>query len=250
MLFQRSIQPASGPICILYLILYLKHNYATLTLNHLQTGKIKMDLDTDFDSDLDMLLEGETAPAKSLEECKSRTQVLRLQLEQHEKDYAKLKRIKQDYFYENLGWIIILAVDLIFLDILCWARSLRAGMFLSPIVGIIELATIFLLAHVIYCFRHYIGMKDDKSGKFVTFHALLEDEQASISNLEKLVARSEKELEKAQAAADAKKQAEEDALPDEDRLSMRWDEQDVLGTSAPSLSDTAQLIRDALKEDE
>jgi hypothetical protein len=31
---------------------------------------------------------------------------------------------------------------------------------------------------------------------------------------------------------------------------MRWDEQDVLGTHAPSLSDTAQLIRDALKEDE
>jgi hypothetical protein len=205
----------------------------------------------DLDSDFDMSLEGETPKAKSLADCKLQTQHLKLQLEQHERDYAALLKKKQDYFYENIGWIIVLVAAYLFYNFLCWpgVSNLPTASMLLPFRYLLILVCIFLLAHVIYCSRHFFGMKDEKSGKFVTFHALIEEEQAAISNMKKLVARSEKELEETQAAADAAKE-QEDALPEEERPLMRWDEQDVLAASGSSLSDTAQLIREALKEDE
>jgi hypothetical protein len=205
----------------------------------------------DLDMDLEAPLEGEPTRSKNLAECKIMTQHLKLQLEQHEKEYAALLKKKQDYFYENIGWMVILIAAFLILNFLNWGgvSNLPTGGMLEPFRILMKLVCIFLLAHVIYCSRHFFGMKDEKSGRFVTFRALIEEEQATIFNMKRLVARSEKELEEAQAAADAA-EVEEAALPEEERLLMRWDEQDVLAASASSLSDTAQLIRDALKEDE
>jgi hypothetical protein len=205
----------------------------------------------DFDMDLETSLEDEPTRSKNLAECKITTQHLKLQLEQHEKEYAALLQKKQDYFYENIGWMVILIAAFLILNFLNWGgvSNLPTSGMLEPFRILMQLVCIFLLAHVIYCSRHFVGMKDENSGKFVTFRALIEDEQATIFNMKKLVARSEKDLEAAQAAEDAAK-AEEAALPEEERLLMRWDEQDVMAASSSSLTDTAQLIRDALKEEE
>lgn len=187
----------------------------------------------------------------NLSECKLRVQHLRMQLEQHEKDYAALLKQKQDYFYQNLAWIVVLAVTVFVLYILSILQSsLVTGTMLIPFCTGLELVSIFLLARVIYFSRHFIGMKDYKSGKFMTFKALIEDELIMKQNVKKLLARAEKELDEKQAEADAAAGEEKVAAPEEDRMIMRWDQQDAEPAPSEGLSDTARLIREALTEDE
>lgn len=198
-----------------------------------------------------MELEQITAMHSSLSECKLRVQQLRMQLERHEKDYAALLKQKQDYFYENLAWIAVLAVTVFILYILgILQSSLVTGTMLIPFCTGLELVSIFLLARVIYLSRHFIGMKDYKSGKFVTFKALIEDELIMKQNAKKLLARAEKELDEKQAEADAAAAEEKATEQEEDRMIMRWDQQEAESDAAKDLSDTARLIREALTEDE
>lgn len=187
----------------------------------------------------------------SLVECKIKVQHLRLQLEQHDKDYSELLKQKQDYFYENLAWIVVLAVAAFILYILNQLMSrLPTGTMLIPFCTGMELVCIFLLARVIYLSRHFIGMRDYKSGKFTTFKALIEEQLILKQNAEKLLARAEKELAEKQAAADAAEEKEKRTVPEEDRMIMRWDQHEENPDTPENLSDTARLIHEALEKDE
>lgn len=198
-----------------------------------------------------METEQTTGRQSSLIECKIKVQHLRLQLEQHNKDYAELLKQKQDYFYENLAWIVILvAACFIYFILNRLMNSLPNGNMLIPFCVGMELVSIFLLARVIYLSRHFIGMKDYKSGKFVTFKALIEDRLIMAQNLEKLLARAEEELAEKQALADADTAGTKNTAEEEDRMIMRWDQQNAASEPSDTLSDTARLIREALNEDE
>lgn len=198
-----------------------------------------------------MDMEQPTTRQSSLAECKIKVQHLRRQMEQHEKDYAALLKQKQDYFYENLAWIVLLAGALLLLEFLNYAaNTVPTGNMLIPFGLGLQLVSIFLAARVIYFSRHFIGMKDEKSGRFMRFKTLIEDQLVMKENLRKLLARAEEELAQMQAAADAAAEEEKRTMPEEESMVMRWDQQEPQTEETGTLSDTARLIREALEKDE
>ncbi len=197
--------------------------------------------------------EEERSLKHALSECKLRVQHLLLQKERHEKDYAALIKQKRDYRYENIAWTLVLLGALAVRWGLGYFRRLPTGSMLIPFQIGMNLVCVFLLGRVIYMARHYFGMRDYKRAKFILFRTLLEDEELAKNNVERLLVKARQELEQLQTQAEAMKAEEEPEAENEERMILRWDQQEEenQGTQkeqSGDLSDTARLIKEALKE--
>lgn len=206
-----------------------------------------------------VLDETEPKVIRSLAECKIASQHLHLQLEQREKDYTKLQRQKQEYFYENVAWLIMFGVVVLSINIL---EALSNGLFTSSMIAviilIIEVGALLILVHVLYLSRHFFGMENPKTGKFARYQDIFAEYKMYLDNIRDLSEKADIELEqKIQEEEELnrdKKAAETAAFAEETRLLSRWDFKDekpaapVLETK--DLSDTAKLIFEELKENE
>ncbi len=207
-----------------------------------------------------ILDEAEPKVIRSLAECKIASQHLQLQLEQREKDYSKIEKQKQEYFYENVAWMIILVIAVVVLDILQAIRPhLYTSAALGPIVLILEVGVILIAVHVIYLARHFWGMEHPKSGKFVRYQDILSEYKMYVDNVRALSEKADMELEiKVAEEEELNREMEAEskaAFVEEQRLLSRWDNKDEIDidTSAAEetkdLSDTARIILEALKDD-
>ncbi len=208
-----------------------------------------------------ILDEAEPKVIRSLAECKIASQHLHLQLEQREKDYSKIEKQKQEFFYENVAWMIILVAAVAALDILQTIRPhLYTSGALGPIVLILEIGVILIAVHVIYLARHFWGMEHPKSGKFVRYQDLLSEYKMYVDNVRVLSEKADIELEiKVAEEEEINRQKEavsSAALAEERRLLSRWDNKDEIDIDASAtaetkdLADTARIIMEALKSDE